>query len=174
MSSSLYLPGLEDSLRTALGESRPSLAFVPVLDLPDSQILHLSCWLSVWKSMQGFDGLHSRAGTHWGFSRTWKSLAPASMMSQEDIGTERKPQKLQNCLRAVRTTLAFSQFHVGSRNVTLRPDGVAAVVEDSAPGTFTYRTTDRRMSREETRVASSRRVIKCIPLRSRCLWWNSS
>ncbi|XP_075873802.1 diphthine--ammonia ligase [Nelusetta ayraudi] len=39
--------GLEDSLRSTMGESCPSLAFVPVLDLPDSQILNLSCWLSL-------------------------------------------------------------------------------------------------------------------------------
>ncbi|XP_017266383.1 diphthine--ammonia ligase isoform X1 [Kryptolebias marmoratus] len=39
--------GLEESLRSSLGESTPSMAFVPVLDLPDSQILHLSCWLSL-------------------------------------------------------------------------------------------------------------------------------
>ncbi|KAM8913996.1 diphthine--ammonia ligase [Spinachia spinachia] len=38
--------GLERSLRSCLGESTPSVALVPVLDLPDSQILHLSCWLS--------------------------------------------------------------------------------------------------------------------------------
>ncbi|KAL6105415.1 dph6 [Pungitius sinensis] len=38
--------GLERSLRSSLGESSPSVALVPVLDLPDSQILHLSCWLS--------------------------------------------------------------------------------------------------------------------------------
>ncbi|XP_073338815.1 diphthine--ammonia ligase [Pagrus major] len=39
--------GLEESLRSCLGESSPSVALVPVLDLPDSQILHLSCWLSL-------------------------------------------------------------------------------------------------------------------------------
>ncbi|XP_034419249.1 diphthine--ammonia ligase isoform X2 [Cyclopterus lumpus] len=39
--------GLEESLRSSLGESSPSVALVPVLDLPDSQILHLSCWLSL-------------------------------------------------------------------------------------------------------------------------------
>ncbi|XP_032356543.1 diphthine--ammonia ligase [Etheostoma spectabile] len=39
--------GLEESLRSSLGESSPSMALVPVLDLPDSQILHLSCWLSL-------------------------------------------------------------------------------------------------------------------------------
>ncbi|TDG98940.1 hypothetical protein EPR50_G00206000 [Perca flavescens] len=38
---------LEESLRSSLGESSPSMALVPVLDLPDSQILHLSCWLSL-------------------------------------------------------------------------------------------------------------------------------
>ncbi|XP_077945706.1 diphthine--ammonia ligase isoform X2 [Gasterosteus aculeatus] len=38
--------GLESSLRSSLGTSSPSVALVPVLDLPDSQILHLSCWLS--------------------------------------------------------------------------------------------------------------------------------
>ncbi|KAM3871079.1 diphthine--ammonia ligase [Diretmus argenteus] len=39
--------GLEECLRTSLEKSSPSVALVPVLDLPDSQILHLSCWLSV-------------------------------------------------------------------------------------------------------------------------------
>nr|XP_046268603.1 diphthine--ammonia ligase isoform X1 [Scatophagus argus] len=39
--------GLEESLRSSLGESSPSVALVPVLDLPDGQILHLSCWLSL-------------------------------------------------------------------------------------------------------------------------------
>ncbi|KAM4724048.1 diphthine--ammonia ligase isoform 1-T1 [Anableps anableps] len=39
--------GLEEILRNCLGESSPSVALVPVLDLPDSQILHLSCWLSL-------------------------------------------------------------------------------------------------------------------------------
>ncbi|XP_023133158.2 diphthine--ammonia ligase isoform X2 [Amphiprion ocellaris] len=39
--------GLEESFRSALAESSPSVALVPVLDLPDSQILHLSCWLSL-------------------------------------------------------------------------------------------------------------------------------
>ncbi|XP_045918051.1 diphthine--ammonia ligase isoform X3 [Micropterus dolomieu] len=39
--------GLEESLRSCLGESSPSVVLVPVLDLPDSQILHLSCWLSL-------------------------------------------------------------------------------------------------------------------------------
>uniref|UniRef100_A0A8C4E8M9 Diphthine--ammonia ligase n=1 Tax=Dicentrarchus labrax TaxID=13489 RepID=A0A8C4E8M9_DICLA len=39
--------GLEEGLRSSLGESSPSLALVPVLDLPDTQILHLSCWLSL-------------------------------------------------------------------------------------------------------------------------------
>ncbi|KAM4624679.1 diphthine--ammonia ligase [Polymixia lowei] len=39
--------GLGECLRTSLGQSSPSLALVPVLGLPDSQILHLSCWLSV-------------------------------------------------------------------------------------------------------------------------------
>ncbi|XP_028994805.1 diphthine--ammonia ligase [Betta splendens] len=39
--------GLEEGLRRSLGASSPSVALVPVLDLPDSQILHLSCWLSV-------------------------------------------------------------------------------------------------------------------------------
>ncbi|XP_076604027.1 diphthine--ammonia ligase [Chaetodon auriga] len=39
--------GLEESLRSSLGDSCPSLALVPVLDLPDSQILHLSCWLNL-------------------------------------------------------------------------------------------------------------------------------
>ncbi|KAM9356212.1 diphthine--ammonia ligase [Pholidichthys leucotaenia] len=39
--------GLEESLRTSLAESCPSMALVPVLGLPDSQIIHLSCWLSL-------------------------------------------------------------------------------------------------------------------------------
>uniref|UniRef100_UPI0037E97F69 diphthine--ammonia ligase isoform X2 n=1 Tax=Semicossyphus pulcher TaxID=241346 RepID=UPI0037E97F69 len=39
--------GLEESLTSSLGESGPSVSLVPVLDLPDSQILHLSCWLSL-------------------------------------------------------------------------------------------------------------------------------
>ncbi|XP_028294704.1 diphthine--ammonia ligase isoform X2 [Gouania willdenowi] len=39
--------GLEESLRSSLAELAPSVALVPVLDLPDSQILHLSCWLSL-------------------------------------------------------------------------------------------------------------------------------
>ncbi|XP_018519204.1 diphthine--ammonia ligase isoform X1 [Lates calcarifer] len=41
------IKGLEESLRRSLEESSPSVAPVPVLDLPDSQILHLSCWLSL-------------------------------------------------------------------------------------------------------------------------------
>ncbi|KAI9528800.1 hypothetical protein NQZ68_017399 [Dissostichus eleginoides] len=39
--------GLEESLRSSLADSSPSVALVPVLDLPDSEILHLSCWLSL-------------------------------------------------------------------------------------------------------------------------------
>ncbi|XP_074547356.1 diphthine--ammonia ligase [Halichoeres trimaculatus] len=39
--------GLGESLTNSLRESSPSLSLVPVLDLPDSQILHLSCWLSL-------------------------------------------------------------------------------------------------------------------------------
>ncbi|XP_046872195.1 diphthine--ammonia ligase isoform X2 [Hypomesus transpacificus] len=39
--------GLEECLRMTLDQSSPSVALVPVLDLPDSLILHLSCWLSV-------------------------------------------------------------------------------------------------------------------------------
>ncbi|XP_008278084.1 diphthine--ammonia ligase [Stegastes partitus] len=39
--------GLEESFKSALADSSPSMALVPVLDLPDSQILHLSCWLSL-------------------------------------------------------------------------------------------------------------------------------
>ncbi|XP_076021750.1 diphthine--ammonia ligase [Genypterus blacodes] len=39
--------GLEESLRAALLQSAPALALVPVLDLSDSQILHLSCWLGL-------------------------------------------------------------------------------------------------------------------------------
>ncbi|XP_040917486.1 diphthine--ammonia ligase [Toxotes jaculatrix] len=41
------IKGLEGSLRSSLEESSPSVALVPVLDLPGSQILHLSCWLSL-------------------------------------------------------------------------------------------------------------------------------
>ncbi|XP_068195833.1 diphthine--ammonia ligase [Antennarius striatus] len=40
------IKGLEESLRISLGDSCPSVSLVPVLDLPDCQILHLSCWLS--------------------------------------------------------------------------------------------------------------------------------
>ncbi|KAJ4939877.1 hypothetical protein JOQ06_029313 [Pogonophryne albipinna] len=39
--------GLEESLRSSLADSSPSVALVPVLDLPDSEIVHLSCWLSL-------------------------------------------------------------------------------------------------------------------------------
>nr|XP_020469718.1 diphthine--ammonia ligase isoform X1 [Monopterus albus] len=39
--------GLEESLRSSLEESSPAVVLVPVLDLPDAQILHLSCWLSL-------------------------------------------------------------------------------------------------------------------------------
>ncbi|XP_034531394.1 diphthine--ammonia ligase isoform X1 [Notolabrus celidotus] len=39
--------GLGESMRNSLGESSPSVSLVPVLDLPDSQILHLSCWLNL-------------------------------------------------------------------------------------------------------------------------------
>uniref|UniRef100_A0A1A8ITU1 Diphthine--ammonia ligase n=3 Tax=Nothobranchius kuhntae TaxID=321403 RepID=A0A1A8ITU1_NOTKU len=39
--------GLEDIFRCSLAGSSPSVALVPVLDLPDSQVLHLSCWLSL-------------------------------------------------------------------------------------------------------------------------------
>lgn len=45
--SCLHLPGLDQSLRSSLGVSCPAVALVPVLDLSDSQILHLSCWLSL-------------------------------------------------------------------------------------------------------------------------------
>ncbi|XP_053192003.1 diphthine--ammonia ligase [Scomber japonicus] len=41
------IKGLEESLKSSLQESSPSVALVPVLNLPDSQILHLSCWLSL-------------------------------------------------------------------------------------------------------------------------------
>ncbi|XP_056152008.1 diphthine--ammonia ligase isoform X2 [Lampris incognitus] len=40
------ITGLEQCLRTSPDQFGPALALVPVLDLPDSQILHLSCWLS--------------------------------------------------------------------------------------------------------------------------------
>lgn len=39
--------GLEETFKRCLAESSPAVAPVPVLDLPDSQILHLSCWLSL-------------------------------------------------------------------------------------------------------------------------------
>lgn len=183
MSSSFYLPGLEDSLRSAMGESCPSLAFVPVLDLPDSQILNLSCWLSLWKSRQSLEtlipSLHNSAGIHLGFSRTWKSPARHDATAGHLHGRwTRKTLKLQNvsmspgCLDHFRF-LANSMLSPRTRPWTL-PDGVAAVVEDSSQRTSAYRTTDRRMSKEETRASSSRRVIKCIPLRSRRLWWNFS
>ncbi|XP_023807182.1 diphthine--ammonia ligase isoform X2 [Oryzias latipes] len=38
--------GLEESLKSSLLESSPSVALVPVLDFPDSKILHLSGWFS--------------------------------------------------------------------------------------------------------------------------------
>ncbi|XP_077416063.1 diphthine--ammonia ligase isoform X1 [Vanacampus margaritifer] len=38
--------GLADALKKLLRDSSPSVALVPVLDLPDSNVLHLSCWLS--------------------------------------------------------------------------------------------------------------------------------
>ncbi|XP_061824159.2 diphthine--ammonia ligase isoform X1 [Nerophis lumbriciformis] len=38
--------GLEDTLKKSLRESSPAVALVPVVDLPDCLILHLSCWLS--------------------------------------------------------------------------------------------------------------------------------
>ncbi|XP_061650843.1 diphthine--ammonia ligase isoform X2 [Phyllopteryx taeniolatus] len=38
--------GLEDAMKKLLGDSSPSVAVVPVLALPNSNILHLSCWLS--------------------------------------------------------------------------------------------------------------------------------
>lgn len=38
---------LEKTFKRFLAESSPAVALVPVLDLPDSQIFHLSCWLSV-------------------------------------------------------------------------------------------------------------------------------
>ncbi|KAF3845007.1 hypothetical protein F7725_008170 [Dissostichus mawsoni] len=45
--------GLEESLRSSLADSSPSVALVPVLDLPDSEILHLSCWLSKLVNRRG-------------------------------------------------------------------------------------------------------------------------
>ncbi|XP_067099416.1 diphthine--ammonia ligase [Osmerus mordax] len=36
--------GLEECLRMTLDQSSPAVVLVPVLDLPDSLILHLSCW----------------------------------------------------------------------------------------------------------------------------------
>ncbi|KAL0969674.1 hypothetical protein UPYG_G00230670 [Umbra pygmaea] len=41
------ITGLEECLKTALRRSSPSVALVPVLDLPDSAVLNLSCWLSL-------------------------------------------------------------------------------------------------------------------------------
>ncbi|XP_036449193.1 diphthine--ammonia ligase [Colossoma macropomum] len=38
--------GLEGCLESVLGQSRPALVLVPVLELPDCSVLHLSCWLS--------------------------------------------------------------------------------------------------------------------------------
>lgn len=40
------IKGLQETLSRSLGKSGPAIAPVPVLDLCDSQILHLSCWLS--------------------------------------------------------------------------------------------------------------------------------
>ncbi|KAG9268765.1 diphthine-ammonia ligase isoform X1 [Astyanax mexicanus] len=39
--------GLEGCLESMLGQSRPALVLVPVLELPDCAALHLSCWLSI-------------------------------------------------------------------------------------------------------------------------------
>lgn len=39
--------GLEGCLESMLGQSRPALVLVPVLELPDCAVLHLSCWLSI-------------------------------------------------------------------------------------------------------------------------------
>lgn len=126
MSSSFYLPGLEDSLRSTMGESCPTLAFVPVLDLPDSQILNLSCWLSLWKSRQSLEtlipSLHNSAGTHLGFSRTWKSKAPArhdATAGHLHGRWTRKTLKLQNVSRLFGQLQVFSKFHVISKNASL-------------------------------------------------------
>ncbi|XP_035388671.1 diphthine--ammonia ligase isoform X2 [Electrophorus electricus] len=39
--------GLEGCLESVLGVSRPALVQVPVLELPDCSLLHISCWLSI-------------------------------------------------------------------------------------------------------------------------------
>ncbi|XP_028847815.1 diphthine--ammonia ligase [Denticeps clupeoides] len=39
--------GLTECLKEAPGQEGPAVAFVPVLDLPDSRVLHLTCWCSV-------------------------------------------------------------------------------------------------------------------------------
>ncbi|XP_066523739.1 diphthine--ammonia ligase isoform X2 [Hoplias malabaricus] len=38
--------GLEGCMESVLGQNRPALVLVPVLDLPDRAVLHISCWLS--------------------------------------------------------------------------------------------------------------------------------
>ncbi|TSM77343.1 Diphthine--ammonia ligase [Bagarius yarrelli] len=38
--------GLQSCLESRLGEKSPALVLVPVLELPDCTLLHLSCWLS--------------------------------------------------------------------------------------------------------------------------------
>ncbi|XP_041928918.1 diphthine--ammonia ligase isoform X1 [Alosa sapidissima] len=38
--------GLEECLKQSLGQVSPAVVLVPVLDLPDGAVLHLSCWLS--------------------------------------------------------------------------------------------------------------------------------
>ncbi|XP_062325858.1 diphthine--ammonia ligase [Osmerus eperlanus] len=45
--SGRLVAGLEECLRMTLDQSSPAVVLVPVLDLPDSLILHLSCWLSL-------------------------------------------------------------------------------------------------------------------------------
>ncbi|XP_043929924.1 diphthine--ammonia ligase [Protopterus annectens] len=41
------LTGLEEFLKELLGPKSPALILVPVTDLPDLQILHVACWLSL-------------------------------------------------------------------------------------------------------------------------------
>lgn len=38
--------GLQGCFESGLGVKRPALVLVPVLELPDSALLHLSCWFS--------------------------------------------------------------------------------------------------------------------------------
>ncbi|XP_048710052.2 diphthine--ammonia ligase isoform X2 [Caretta caretta] len=38
--------GLQDYLKDQLGEKTPALILVPVVDLPEKEVIHISCWLS--------------------------------------------------------------------------------------------------------------------------------